>query len=195
MFTSKRGPPISERLTGLSEPLDLMLTAFTTASVQHSDGASAEFTDSTLTHYSSPKTSASRDEILTVVVEHLPDDVIIASANNVSLSQGKFISAFKHAKVVPIHKKGDVTNFNNYRSISLLPSFLKILKKIVYKRLHSFFSRFKLLSNTQFGFKTGNSTAHFNCLLVDKVTAAIEKKNVHSRHLSRSLKSLQHNSS
>ena len=95
---------------------------------------------------------------------------------NVSLSQGKFISTFKHAKIVPIRKKGDVTNFNNYRPISLLSSFSKILEKIIYKRLHSFFIRFKLLSNTQFGFSTGHSTAHVNCLLVDKVTAAFEKK-------------------
>ena len=127
---------------------------------------------------SSSKTSASWDEIPSVVVKHLPDNVIIALTNifNVSLSQGKFISAFKHAKVVPIHKKGDVTNFNNYRPISLLSSFSKILEKIVYKRLHSFFIRFKLLSNTQFGFRTGYSTAHVNCLLVEKVTAAFEKK-------------------
>ena len=125
-----------------------------------------------------PKTSASWDEIPSVVIKHLPDSVIIALTNisNISLSQGKFISAFKHAKVVPIRKKSDVTNFNNYRPISLISSFSKIPEKIVYKRLHSFFIRFKLLSNTQFGFRTGHSTAHVNCLLVDKVTAAFEKK-------------------
>ena len=46
---------------------------------------------------SSPKTSASWDEIPSVVVKHLPDNVIIALTNifNVSLSQGKFLFAFK----------------------------------------------------------------------------------------------------
>ena len=77
---------------------------------------------------------------------------------------------------MPIHKKGDVQNLNNYRPISLLSSFSKILEKIVYRRLYSFFDRFNLFSNSQFGFRRGHSTSHANCLLVDKVAAAFEKK-------------------
>ena len=77
---------------------------------------------------------------------------------------------------MPIHKKGDVQNLNNYRPIGLVSSFSKILEKIVYKRLYSFFDRFNLFSNSQFGFRIGHSTSHANCLLVDKVAAAFEKK-------------------
>ena len=77
---------------------------------------------------------------------------------------------------MPIHKKGDVQNLNNCRPISLLSSFSKILEKIVYKRLYSFFDRFNLFSNSQFGFRRGHSTAHAICLLVGKVAAAFEKK-------------------
>ena len=77
---------------------------------------------------------------------------------------------------MPIYKKGDVQNLNNYRPITLLSSFLKILEKIVCRRLYSFFDRFNLFSNSQFGFRRGHSTSHANCLLVDKVAAAFEKK-------------------
>ena len=94
---------------------------------------------------------------------------------NLSLCQGKFIS-FKHVKLIPVYKKGDSKIVTNYRPISLLPSFSKILEKIFYKRLYSFFSRFNLFSNFQFGFKKGHSTSHANCLLIDRVTAAFEKK-------------------
>ena len=86
------------------------------------------------------------------------------------------ISSFKHAKLIPVCKKGDSKILTNYRPISLLPSFSKILEKIVYKRLYSFFSRFNLFSNSQFGFRKGHSTSHANCLLIDRVTAAFEKK-------------------
>ena len=42
--------------------------------------------------------------------------------------------------------------------------------------MYSFISRFNLFSNSQFGFRKGHSTSHANCLLIDRVTAAFEKK-------------------
>ena len=77
---------------------------------------------------------------------------------------------------LPVYKKGDSKILTHYRLISLLPSFSKILEKIVYIRLYSFFSRFSLFLNSQFGFRKGHSTSHANCLLIDRVTAAFPKK-------------------
>ena len=126
----------------------------------------------------SSKHSSSWDEIPPVVLKHSPDNIIkaLTYSFNLSLWQSKFITAFRHAKVVPIHKKGDIQNLNNYRPISLLSSFSKILAKIIYKRLYSFFDHFNLFSNSEFGFRRGHSTSHANCLLVDKVAAGFEKK-------------------
>ena len=126
----------------------------------------------------SPKHSSCWDEMPPVVLKYLPDNIINALTYifNLSLCQGKFVTVSRQAKVVPIHKKGDAQNLNNYRPISLLSSFSKILEKIVYKRLYSFFDRFSLFSNSQFGFRRGHSTSHANCMLVDKVAAAFEKK-------------------
>ena len=110
--------------------------------------------------------------------KYLPDCIINVRSYifNLSFCQGKFISSFKQAKLIPIYKKGNSKILTNYRPISLLPSFSKILEKIVYKRSYSFFSRFNLFSNSQFGFRKGHSTSHANCLLIDKVIAAFEKK-------------------
>ena len=113
------------------------------------------------------------------VLKYLPDCIInvLSYIFSLSLCQGKFISSFKHAKSIPVYKKGDSKILTNYRPISkLLPSFSKILEKIVYKRLYSFFSRFNLFSNSQFGFGKGHSTSCTNCLLIGRVTAAFEKK-------------------
>ena len=58
-----------------------------------------------------------------------------------SLSSGKFISAFKQSKVVPIYKKGSKININNYRPVNLLCNITKILDKLVYKRLDNFLTK------------------------------------------------------
>ena len=92
---------------------------------------------------------------------------------NLSLSQGEFITFFKHAKVIPIFKIRNTKNAENYRPISLLS---KILEKIVHRRLYSFFNNSNLLSNHQFGFRQGHSTSHVITLLTDKVTTAFENK-------------------
>ena len=46
---------------------------------------------------------------------------------NLSLSHGDM----KLAKIVPVFKNGNTKLFNNYRPISILPAFSKILEKIV----------------------------------------------------------------
>ena len=44
--------------------------------------------------------------------------------------------------------------------ILTLPIFRKIFEKIIYKRLYSFLSQKGILSDSQFGFRTGHSTGH-----------------------------------
>ena len=54
---------------------------------------------------------------------------------NYSLHTGTFLDRLKIAVVKPLHKKGDKSNISNYRPISLLPSFSKVLEKAMYSRL------------------------------------------------------------
>jgi hypothetical protein len=79
---------------------------------------------------------------------------------NLSLATGEIPLQMKTAKVVPIFKSGDPTDINNYRPISLLSSFGKILEKIVANKLVSFLESNKLISTQQFGFRTAHSTVH-----------------------------------
>ena len=66
----------------------------------------------------------------------------------------------KIARVVPLFKAGDKSIFSNYRPISVLPSFSKILEKLVYNRLIDYLSKYKILSDNQFGFRKQHSTEY-----------------------------------
>jgi hypothetical protein len=79
---------------------------------------------------------------------------------NQSLITGEVPKQMKIAKVIPIHKSGDNKVFNNYRPISILPAFSKILEKIVSNRLVSFLESNNLLYEHQYGFRAKRSTIH-----------------------------------
>ena len=57
---------------------------------------------------------------------------------NLSLANGVLQGQFKIAWVIPLFKSGTISIFTSYRSVSVLPAFSKILERIVYKRLMSF---------------------------------------------------------
>ena len=82
------------------------------------------------------------DGIPTKVLKSTSDNVICILTHifNLSLRSGIFLNEFKLAKVIPIFKKGARHDVNNYRPISLLPVFSKILEKLVYRHLLSFLS-------------------------------------------------------
>lgn len=77
---------------------------------------------------------------------------------NLSLSTGSFPDKLKIAKVRPLHKKGLETEIENYRPVSLLSVFSKILEKIMHKRLVSFLNDHKIITASQHGFCRGKST-------------------------------------
>lgn len=77
---------------------------------------------------------------------------------NSSLEEGIFPEVLKRAVVIPVHKKGNAASVENYRPISLLSSFSKILEKIVYTRLMNFLQKMKILTPCQHGFLVTKST-------------------------------------
>ena len=63
---------------------------------------------------------------------------------NKSFREGCFPEILKIAKVTPIYKGDDASNPNNYRLISLLSVFDKLLEKLMYTRLDSFLHKHKI---------------------------------------------------
>lgn len=95
---------------------------------------------------------------------------------NKAFEQSIFPDSLKVTKVTPVYKSGDAALPSNYRPISVLPVFSKILERIMYNRIYSFFSDNNLLYSKQFGFQRHTSTEHAIIQLVTDITNAFSKK-------------------
>jgi len=77
---------------------------------------------------------------------------------NKSLEMGSFPSRLKYSTVIPIFKAGDKLNIPNFRPISLLVSFSKIFKKIIYTRIYAHVVQNQILADEQYRFRSSFST-------------------------------------
>ena len=95
----------------------------------------------------------------------------------------------KIAKVIPVHKKNDNKNFNNYIPISLLPCMpYLVFEKIVYTQLFHYLSLHKLLHPNPYGFRAEYSTELATSELVDRIYLNLDKKRFTTGNISRSVK-------
>jgi hypothetical protein len=67
--------------------------------------------------------------------------------------EGSFPNEWNSASIVSIPKKGDLSNCNNYRDISLINDGLKILTKIVTDRISKYVFKHNFIRPEQFGFR------------------------------------------
>lgn len=84
----------------------------------------------------------------------------IAHIFNVSISKAVFPQRMQIARVAVFLKKGDRNDMGYYRPLSILPTFSKVLEKVLIKQLSQFERKHNLLSECQFGFRKGFSTQH-----------------------------------
>ena len=90
---------------------------------------------------------------------------------NILLS-GIYPDIWKSANLTPIHKKGDKQLVNNYRPICG-----KILEKVVFNQLYTFFISNNLITTNQSCFCSGDSTTNQLLPLVDKILASFDSRN------------------
>jgi hypothetical protein len=80
----------------------------------------------------------------------------------------------KCARVIPLYKKGDRNVFTNYRPVSILPQFSKILEKLYNDRLMSFVNKHNVLYDGQYRFRKQLSTTMALMELVEEITTATD---------------------
>ena len=111
--------------------------------------------------------------LLTIVADLIV--VPLCRIINLSFNCGVFPDVLKVAKVIPLHKGGSTQEVNNFRPISLLSIFDKIIEKLMHKRLYHFLETHNILYEKQFGFRKKNSTAHSLIEITEKIKESIDK--------------------
>ena len=64
--------------------------------------------------------------------------------------------------------------FVNYRPISLLPVFSKIIERLIYNKLFDFLVRYQILFESQYGFRSKRNTTHATLDFIQSIEDAIE---------------------
>ena len=94
---------------------------------------------------------------------------------NLSSNKGIFPNLLKIANVIPIYKKDDKLDYNNYRPISLLSNIIKIYEKCMHIRLTNFCRMNKLFFSHQLGFRNGYSTNYAFTSLTEMIRKALDE--------------------
>ena len=106
---------------------------------------------------------------------------------NAGIKHKVFPHDLKVGRVTPIFKAGEKEDLNNYRPITVLPTFARIFEKLIYEQLYSYLVDNGLLGNQQWGFRSFHSTV---LVLNNKGNKGINKGKLNSVVLWKSRKPL-----
>ena len=122
--------------------------------------------------------SSGVDDISCKVVKQVIHAIVLPLVHicNLSFVTGKVPLKLKESKVIPVFKNKDPSKFENYRPISILPCFSKILERLMYNRLYRFLTLNNLLSNSQFGFRSKHSCEHVLIKACERILKSFKDK-------------------
>ena len=96
---------------------------------------------------------------------------------NLSFETRIFPDALKLARIIPIFKKGDLLQCNNYRSISLRSNISKVMEKFAHQRLYISLENNNVLYDKQLSFRNKPSTMYALIKITEKIREVLNKKN------------------
>jgi fructose-1,6-bisphosphatase/inositol monophosphatase family enzyme len=82
----------------------------------------------------------------------------------------------KYVVVKPLFKKCDKSKIFNYRPISILSSFSKVLEKVMYNQLQEHLNKYSILAEEQFGFRSDSTTNKAIYKLINETLNALNSK-------------------
>jgi hypothetical protein len=126
-----------------------------------------------------PHKAPGYDDVAPRVLKKTCDNVVepLTHIYNLSFRTATVPSDLKVSKVIPIYKKKEIFLPGNYRPISLLSIFNKILERLMYRRLYTFLHKYDILFKYQFGFREKYSTILALIEIIDNTREELDNGN------------------
>lgn len=124
------------------------------------------------------KTSSGLDEISNTILKKIVTVIVIPLVHilNLSFMQGKFPEALKTSKVIPLFKKGNKQNIENYRPLALTSNIAKLYEKLFVTRLNSFVNLHNIIVKEQYGFQKGKDTSDAIANGMEIISRALDRR-------------------
>ena len=101
---------------------------------------------------------------------------ILLNVFNGILQSGLFPTDWAKAILIPIFKKGNMNDPNNYRGISLVSNFGKLFTSVLNQRLIEWSQTFDIITDAQFGFRPGLGTVDAIFALTSLIFKSLSSK-------------------
>ena len=128
-----------------------------------------------INHLKNKATLDVRVSLIKYVKQEIIDGLVIIF--NKSFREWCFPKVLKIAKVIPIYEGNDAANPSNYRPISLLSVFDKLLEKLMYNRFDSFPHKHTIFYEHQFVFKKNHATTNALTEVIVYIYKSLDKGN------------------
>lgn len=174
-FVNSGASVIANNQTSQTDPLSFVPDL----SNEHSMNSYLATTDEILNIIGNLKDSAAGpDRLKPKVIKLVKHELVVPIKHvvNTSLKKGIFPDKLKEALITPIYKKGAKDLVNNYRPISVLNVFSKVIERVMHKRLVSYCEAANIFFDRQFGFRSGHSTEMAVTEAVSIITKALNEK-------------------
>ena len=124
------------------------------------------------------KKSCGHDNLSSYFIKQIGHSIArpLSTIINKSLESGIVPDNLKLAKVVPIYKAKEKDEFTNYRPVSLLTTFSKIIEKIVHKRTYYFLQMNNLFCESQYGFRQNRSTVNAISEFINDTVTSLDNR-------------------
>lgn len=122
--------------------------------------------------------SVGHDGVSTKIVKFVSHIIapVMSFIINLCIQYSHFPTRLKLSIIKPLHKSGDPSEITNYRPIALLPVMSKIIEKVIYDSLNSFFESEGIFCKEQYGFRKNRSINEAVFELISNIVTKVDKK-------------------
>jgi Reverse transcriptase (RNA-dependent DNA polymerase) len=117
------------------------------------------------------------DKISTKILKDLSEDLnphLVRTINKL-MKQGEFLTTFKTARIVALHKDGAKDCPGNYRPIAIISNLSKIYEKILYNRIYNYLNDSNFFDEKQFGFLPHSNTTSAALSATSRIRTSMDK--------------------